>query len=80
LVQKVSFRLTRDNISFAFEEDKYDLHGKSFVVSEKETMQASKRRRIQFICGFESLEITVLDKSHHSSSATTKNKPGIQYV
>jgi len=47
LVQKVSFRLTRDNISFAFEEDKYDLHGKSFFVSEKETMQASKCRRIQ---------------------------------
>ena len=32
------------------------------------------------ICGFESLKITVLDKSHHSSSATTKNIPGIQYV
>ena len=33
--------------SLGFEEDKHDLHGKSFFVPGKQTKQASKQRKIQ---------------------------------
>lgn len=48
---------------FAFEEDKYDLHGKSFFVPENKPSKQTSQDTV--VRGFENWKITVLDKCHH---------------
>lgn len=66
--------------SFAFDEDKYNLHGRPFYVPENRPSKQTSQDVV--VCGFENLKITVLDKSYQRTSLseiTVKRLPNIQY-